>query len=130
MSRAIDLYFCDFDHHIDLSFLDDFKVNIRKTLKGDPTPSGTGELPYNVISIEYAGSDLPDEYDSRINALIGSIGGEDAIRKLVLKYQARIAAVTLGIPTRTGDTIEDSYISQAMMEKLCALKLDIHFYYT
>ena len=58
MPRAIDLYFCDFDDHMDLSFLNASKVNIKKTSKGDPTPSGKGKLPYNVISIEYAGSDL------------------------------------------------------------------------
>lgn len=129
MSRAIDLYFCDFNDHLDLSFLDLSKVNVRQTLKGDPTPSGKGQLPYNVISIEYAGSDLPDEYDARINILLDTIG-EEIVRDLVAAYRARISAITLGIPTRTGDTVEDSYISQEMMKKLCKLKLDIHFYYT
>jgi len=129
MTRVIDLYFCDFDTHFDLSILDAAKVSIRKTSKGDLTPNGKGKLPFNIISIEYIGPDLPDEYDSRIKALIEAIGGEDAVKALVEKYKARIAAITLGIPVRTGDTIEDGYISCEVMQKLCKLKLDVHFYY-
>lgn len=75
-------------------------------------------------------SELPDEYDMRIQTLLESIGGTETVRNLVIRYQARIAAVTMGIPTRTGDTVEDGYVSREMMKKLYDLGLDLHFYYT
>lgn len=131
MNRAIDLYFCDFNSHVDLSFLDASKISIRRTSKGEPTPSGKGKLPFNVVSIEYADSDnLPDEYDLRIQTMIEAVGGESTVKKLVSKYQARISAITMGLPCRSTDWVEDGYISCEMMKKLSNLGLELHFYYT
>lgn len=128
MKRTIDLYFCDFSNHLDLSFLDLSKVSVKQTLKGDPTPSGKGVLPYNVISIEYTASDLPDEYDARIDALLDSIG-ESVVRELVATYQARISDICLGVPCKTSEMVEDGFISNKTMQKLCNLGLGLQFYY-
>lgn len=130
MKRTVELYFCDFAEHIDISFLDMSKVKIKKTLKGDPTPSGKGQLPYNVISIEYVGSDLLDEYDSRITTLIEAVGGEKVVEGLVEEYQARIVAIIMGIPCKTSEWVEDGYISRKTLKKLYELGLEVHLYYT
>lgn len=128
MSRSIHLYFCDFNGYLDFSFLDLSKVSVRQTLKGDSTPSGKGQLPYNVISIEYTASDLPDEYDARINILLDTIG-ERVIRELIETYQARINDICLGIPCKTSENVEEGFISKETLRKLCDLGLGVQFYY-
>ncbi|WP_435641572.1 hypothetical protein [Micavibrio aeruginosavorus] len=121
--------FTDFQNEVDLSFLDKEKVSIDLLKKGQLRSNGKTVQRVNSVSIHLIQA-LPDEYDLRIDAMIEGIGGIDAVRKLVESYKAKDNFIVLGIPTRTGDTIEDSYISREMMQRLCSLNLDIHFYYT
>lgn len=129
MERKIYLIFTDYKEHLDLSFLDNKKVSIDRIGKGDIRPNGRTIQPYHSINI-HLNQELPDDYDARIEALIAAIGGENILKELVSKYQARINAIVLGIPAKTGELIEDGYISCEIMQKLCDLGLDIQFYYT
>ncbi len=129
MKRSVYLAFTDIKEHIDLSFLNEMDVLTKLFVKGQLRSNGKTMQNINSANI-YLNGEIPDEYNSRIEAIIQAVGGESVIRDLVLKYQAKAAAIVLGIPTRTGDSIEDSYLSQEMMQKLCDLRLDVHFYYT
>lgn len=129
MKRAIYFSFTDFNDHIDLSALDSDKISIKPFIKGQLRSNGKTVQPFNSINIYLNDKELPDEYDARIETLIAAIGGEKAVKDLVSKYQARINAVVLGIPSKTGDAL-DGYISCETMKKLCDLKLNLDFYYT
>lgn len=129
MNRFIEIYFCDFSEHVDLSFLKERSVILEKTLRGDPTPNNK-TFPYNVSIIRLSSVALPDEYDERIEALIGTVGGEDIVKDLVSKYRARISDIVLGIPCKTSEWNEEGYISSAVLLKVAKLGLGVQFYYT
>lgn len=129
MERKIYFIFTDYKEHPDLSFLDYRKISLNYISKGDIRSNGKTIQAYNSAEI-LLNQDLPDDYNGRIEALISAAGGATTVKRIALSYQAKTSAIVLGIPARTGDTIEDSYISHETMKKLYSLGLDLHFYYT
>jgi len=129
MQRRAHFTFTDFEEHIDLSFLDDQKVSTWMYFKGQLRSNGKTIQPYHSIDI-FLNQELPDDYNERILSLISAVGGADVVRSLVLNYRARISAIALGIPTKSGDAVEDGYISRETMQLLCDLGIELHFYYT
>lgn len=129
MERKISFIFTNYKEHPDLSFLDYRKISLNYISKGDIRSNGKTIQAYNSAEI-FLNQDLPDDYNERVESLISAAGGETIVKRIVLSYQAKISAVALGIPARTADTIEDSYVSCETMKKLYELGLDLHFYYT
>ena len=128
MKRVIYLGFTDIKEHIDLSFLGEKEVSTKLFIKGHLRSNGQTVQNIDSTNIYFTG-EIPDEYDLRIEAIIAAVGGENVIKDLISKYQAKHADVILGIPSRTSDTIEDGYISCKTMQKLCDLGLGLQFYY-
>lgn len=130
MERSVYFYFFDFEEHVDFTCFNEKSIAIEKIIKGSPTPNGKRQYPYNVLMIKHAGPNLPDDYDMRIETLFMEVGGEEIVKELIEKYQARYVDIVLGIPSKTSEMPEGGAISCATMKKICNLEMGLQFYYT